>query len=61
MKTTINYFSRMLCALLLCAGLVATSCEEGPLENDEKTEQGENENTGNEDEEELKNGSFLPH
>ena len=56
MKMTINYFSRMLCALLLCAGLVATSCEEGPLENDEKTEQGENENTGNEDEEESENG-----
>ena len=56
MKTTINYFSRMLCALLLCAGLVATSCAEGPLENDEKTEQGENESTGNEDEEENENG-----
>ena len=56
MKTTINYFSRILCALLLCAGLVATSCAEGPLENDEKTEQGENENTGNEDEEENENG-----
>ena len=36
----------MLCALLLCAGMVMTSCEEGPLENDEKTEQGGNENNG---------------
>ena len=50
MKTIINYFSRMLCALLLCAGMVATSCEEGPLENDEKTEQGGNENNSNENE-----------
>lgn len=33
MKTTINYFSRVLCALLLCAGLVVTSCVEGLLEN----------------------------
>lgn len=46
MKTIINYFSRMLCALLLCAGMVMSSCEEGPLENDEKTEQGGNENNG---------------
>ena len=28
--------------MLLCAGMVITSCEEGPLENDEKTEQGGN-------------------
>ena len=26
MKTTINYFGRMLCALLFCAGLVITGC-----------------------------------
>ena len=26
MKTTINYFGRMLCALLLCTGLVITGC-----------------------------------
>ena len=26
MKTTINYFGRMLCALLLCAGLAMTGC-----------------------------------
>ena len=60
MKTIINYFSRMLCALLLCAGLVATSCAEGPLENDEKTEQGENENTGNEDEGENAGSQDMP-
>lgn len=28
MKTTINYFSRMLCVFLLSAGVVLTSCEE---------------------------------
>ena len=43
MKTTINYFSRGLCALLLCAGLVFTGCTEGPLGDDQKTEQGGNE------------------
>ena len=30
MKTTINYFSRMLCALLLCSGLALTGCTEEP-------------------------------
>ena len=46
MKTTINYFSRVLCALLLCAGMVMTSCEEMNPVDDNKTEQGGNENEG---------------
>ena len=48
MKTTINHFGRMLCALLLCAGMVMTSCEETDPIDDNKTEQGGNENNGNE-------------
>ena len=51
MKQSINYFSRMLCALLLCAGMVMTSCEETDPIDDNKTEQGGNEggdeNSGN--------------
>ena len=49
MTTTINYFGRMLCALLLCAGVVLTSCEENnPIDDGNNTEQGGNENNGNE-------------
>ena len=48
MKTTVNYFSRVLCALLLCVGMVLTSCEETNPLDDNKTEQGGNENNGNE-------------
>ena len=43
MKKTINNFSRVLCALLLCAGMVVTSCEETNPVDDNKTEQGGNE------------------
>ena len=59
MKQSINNFSRVLCALLLCAGMVMTSCEEMNPVDDNKTEQGENENTGNEDEEENENGENI--
>ena len=38
----------MLCALLLCAGMVMTSCEETNPVDDNKTEQGGNENNSNE-------------
>lgn len=48
MKTTVNYFSRMLCVFLLSAGMVMTSCEETDPIDDNKTEQGGNENNGNE-------------
>ena len=43
MNKTINNFSRVLCALLLCAGMVMTSCEETNPVDDNKTEQGGNE------------------
>ena len=36
-KSIIN-FSRVLCALLLCAGLVVVGCAEGPLGDDQSTE-----------------------
>ena len=46
-----NYFSRVLGALLLCAGMVMTSCEEMNPVDDNKTEQsgneGGDENNGN--------------
>lgn len=48
MTKSTNYFSRVLCALLLCAGLVFASCTDGPLGDDQKTEQGDNQNNGNE-------------
>ena len=41
MKKSINYFSRVLGALLLCAGLVVVGCTEGPL-GGENSEQGGN-------------------
>ncbi len=50
MTKSINNFGRMLFALLLCAGLVVTSCEETNPVDDNKTEQGGNENNGNENE-----------
>lgn len=58
MKTTINYFSRVLGALLLCAGMVMTSCEEMNPVDDNKTEQGGNENNGNETPEPLVTASI---
>ena len=45
-KVSISNFSRVLCALLLCAGLVVAGCTEGPLGDDQKTEQGGSENNG---------------
>ena len=48
MTKSVNYFGRVLCALLLCAGMVMTSCEEMNPVDDNKTEQGGNENNGNE-------------
>ena len=46
MKTTINYFSRVMCAFLLCAGLVLVGCTDEPLGENEKTDQGGNEDKG---------------
>ena len=43
MKKTINNFSRVLCALMLCAGLVVAGCTDGPLGDDQNTEQEGNE------------------
>ena len=43
MKKMINKFGRVLCALLLCAGLVVDGCTEGPLGDDQNTEQEGNE------------------
>ena len=48
MKTTINYFNRMLCVFLLSAGVALTSCEETDPIDDNKTEQGGNDNNANE-------------
>ena len=47
MTISTNYFGRVLCALLLCAGMLMTSCEETNPVDDNKTEQGGNENNGN--------------
>ena len=48
MKKSINYFGRILCAFMLCTGLVLTSCEgEEPI-GGENTEQNGNENNGSE-------------
>ena len=46
MTKSVNYFGRVLCALLLCAGMVMTSCEETNPVDDNKTEQGGNEDKG---------------
>ena len=46
MKTTINYFNRVMCAFLLCAGLVLVGCTDEPLGENEKTDQGGNEDKG---------------
>ena len=65
--------SRVLCALLLCAGLVFVGCTEGPLGDEQNTEQGGNQNNSNEnggdnsggtqdkptDENEVTNGSVT--
>ena len=48
MKKSINYFGRVLCAFLLCAGFAFIGCTEGPLGEDQNTEQDGNENNGNE-------------
>ena len=48
MKKSINNFGRILCAFMLCTGLVLTSCEgEEPI-GGENTEQNGNENNGSE-------------
>lgn len=46
MTKSINYFSRVLGAFLLCVGLVLAGCTDGPLGENEKTEQGGNEDKG---------------
>ena len=43
----LNYFSRVLCALMLCAGLVFTGCAEDQLGEDPNTEQDGNGNGDN--------------
>ena len=48
MTKSVNYFGRVLCALLLCAGMVMTSCEEMNPVDDNKTNQGGNDDNGNE-------------
>ena len=48
MKLISNNFSRVLCALMLCAGFAFAGCTEGPLGDDQNTEQGGNQNNGNE-------------
>ena len=53
MKKSINYFSRVLCALLLCVGLVVAGCTESPLGDDQNTEQGGNENGSGQETPEL--------
>ena len=47
MKKLINNFSRVLCALMLCAGIAFTGCTDDPLGNDQSTEQGGSGNNGN--------------
>lgn len=42
MKKTINNFSRVLCALMLCAGFAFVGCTDDPLGGGENTEQGGN-------------------
>ena len=49
MEKSTHYFSRVLCALLLCAGMVMTSCEETNPVDDNKTEQGGENTSGEED------------
>ena len=46
MEKLINYFSRVLVALLLCTGVVATSCEGADPFGGENTEQGSGDNNG---------------
>ena len=48
MKKQLTNFSRVLYALLLCAGLVFAGCTDGPLGDNQNTEQGDNQNNGNE-------------
>ena len=48
MKKSIYNFSRVLGAFLLCTGLVFAGCTDDPLGDNQKTEQGGNENNGNE-------------
>ena len=51
MEKLINYFSRVLVALLLCTGVVATSCEGADPFGGENTEQdggGNDDNQGGE-------------
>ena len=56
-KVSISNLSRVLCALLLCTGLVFAGCTEGPLGDDQNTEQGDNQNNGNENEGDNTGGS----
>ena len=46
MTKSINYFSRVLGAFLLCTGLVFAGCTDDPLGDNQKTEQGGNEDKG---------------
>ena len=57
MTKSTNYFSRVLCALLLCTGLVFAGCTEGSLGDDQNTEQGDNQNNSNENGDDNTGGS----
>lgn len=48
MKQSINNFSKVLCALMVCVGLVFSGCTEGPLGGGDNTE-----HDGNDDAEEM--------
>ena len=57
MTKSIKNISRVLCALLLCAGLVFAGCTKGPLGDDQNTEQGGNQNNSNENGDDNAGGS----
>ena len=52
MKQSINNFSKVLCALMVCVGLVFSGCTEGPLDGGDNTE-----HDGNDDTEEMMSSS----
>ena len=59
MKKMIDKFGRVLCALLLCSGLVAAGCTEGPLGDNQNTEQGGNQNGGGQETPEQKGPATI--
>ena len=57
MTKSIKNISRVLCALMLSAGLVFAGCTKGPLGDDQNTEQGGNQNNSNENGDDNAGGS----